>query len=189
MNARSVRTLLLCVCLFAGVAAMAHAQGKPPGGGGPGGPPHGPGGPGGPGGPPGGGFGGGGFPPPGSASNPGTSANSSRGGIQVGPVGRWWDDKQVVQAIGLRKDQQKSMDAIFNANKAAIIASYKTLLNEQARLDALTRQSEVDKNQTFAGIDAVSQARAALEKANTAMLLQIRQQLDAEQLAKLHNLH
>ncbi len=188
MNTRSFRTLLLCVCLFAGMAAMAHAQGKPPGGGGPGGPPHGPGGPGGPGGPPPGG-GGGGFPLPGSGSNPATSSNSARGGLQVGPVGRWWDDKQVVKTIGLRKDQQKSMDTIFNANKAAIVASYKTLLTEQARLDALTRQSQVDKNQTFASIDAVSQARASLEKANAQMLLQIRQQLDTEQLTRLQNLH
>ncbi len=153
-----------------------------PGGGG-----HGPGGPGGPGGPPGGGNGG--FPPFGSGPNPGKSRTSGREGLQVLPVGRWWDDKQVGQAIGLRKDQKKSMDKIFDANKAAIVDSYRNLLNEQSKLDALTRQPQVDKNLTFAGIDAVNQARAALEKAKTELLLQIHQQLDADQLARLQNLH
>ncbi len=81
------------------------------------------------------------------------------------------------------------MDKIFDANKAAIVDSYRNLLNEQSKLDALTRQPQVDKNLTFAGIDAVNQARAALEKAKTELLLQIHQQLDADQLARLQNLH
>jgi hypothetical protein len=37
----------------------------------------------------------------------------------------------------------------------------------------------------FAAIDAVSQARAALQKATSQMLLQIRQQMDPGQIQKL----
>jgi Spy/CpxP family protein refolding chaperone len=112
-----------------------------------------------------------------------------RGGLQFGPVGRWWDDKAVVQTIGLRKEQQLKMDAIFSANKPAILDSYKVFLSEQSKLDKLSKDPAADKARIFAAIDAVSQARASLQKATTQMLLQIRQQMDANQIAKLEKLH
>jgi Spy/CpxP family protein refolding chaperone len=100
-------------------------------------------------------------------------------------VGRWWDDRSVVRAVGLNRQQQKKMDAVFEANKPAILATYKTFLSEQAKLDALTKQIDVDTTRMFAAIDAVNQARASLEKANTQMLLQIRQQMEPEQIQRL----
>jgi Spy/CpxP family protein refolding chaperone len=181
MKFRSLSALIFCVCLVASAAA----QGKPPAGPPPGGPPpvgHGPGGPGGPGGPPPNGA----PPPPGSA--PGGAGNSSGAAQHFGPVGRWWDDKAVVQTVGLSKEQQKKMDVVFNANKPAILACYKTFLAEQAKLDAIGKQPQVDQAKMFAAIDAVSQARAALQKANTQMLLQIRQQMAQDQVEKLEKL-
>jgi Spy/CpxP family protein refolding chaperone len=105
--------------------------------------------------------------------------------LQSGPIGRWWDDKKVVGAIGLRKDQQKKMDTVFDAHKPAILDSYKSLLAEQAKLDTLMKQPNADKAQVFAAIDSVNQARAALQKANTEMLLDIRSELEPEQIEKL----
>jgi len=80
------------------------------------------------------------------------------------------------------------MDAIFNANKPAILASYKTLLSEQSKLDALNKDPNVDKARLFAAIDAVSQARASLQKATSQMLLQIRGEMDPDQISKLEKL-
>jgi Spy/CpxP family protein refolding chaperone len=145
--------------------------------------PGGPGAGGGPGGP------GGGNAAPAKAEAAGLGSASHGGGLQFGPVGRWWDDKSVVQTIGLRSDQQKKMDAIFIANKPAILSSYKTFLGQQAKLDALSKDPHADKTKIFAAIDAVSQARAALQKATTQMLLEIRQQMDSAQIAKLEQLH
>lgn len=113
----------------------------------------------------------------------------ARGGVQLGPVGRWWDDRTVVQAIGLGKVQQNKMDATFSANKPAILNSYKTFLSEQAKLNALSKDPNADKEKLFAAIDAVNQARAALQKATTQMQLQIRQQMSPEQIQKLEKLH
>lgn len=113
---------------------------------------------------------------------------SNRSGLQLGPVGRWWDDHQVAEAIGLRKDQQKRMDSIFKANKQALIENYKALQREQDKLSSLSQGQQLDKTRMFASIDAVSQARAALEKANTQMILQLREELDAEQIQKLERL-
>lgn len=182
MSVRTIGGLLLGLCLVAGVAA---AQGKPPAGPPPGGPPPGAHGPGGPGGPPNSGGPGGTGP---SAPGAGTTGAPPRTVQHFGPVGRWWDDKAVVQAIGLSAQQQRKMDVVFNSNKPAILASYKTFLAEQAKLDAISKQPQVDQSKMFAAIDAVSQARAALEKANTQMLLQIREQMNQGQITKLETL-
>jgi Spy/CpxP family protein refolding chaperone len=164
------------------VSALVSAQGQPPGH--PPGPPPGAHPP-----PPGGG---------GASSNAGggnggggtgASANvTARTGIKLGPPGRWWDDGTFVRTLGLSKDQQKKMDSIFNANKPAIVETYETFLKQKAALEAVSKDPNVDKAKLFAAIDAVNQAHAALEKANTQMLLQIRDQLNAAQVMKLETL-
>ena len=108
--------------------------------------------------------------------------------MQLGPVGRWWDDKSVTQSIGLQRAQQQKMDSIFNANKPAILSTYKTFLSEQAKLNALNKNPNVDQTQLFNAIDSVNQARAALQKATAQMLLQIRQEMKPDQIEKLEKL-
>lgn len=116
------------------------------------------------------------------------SDNAGHSSLQFGPVGRWWDDRTVVQSIGLRREQQRQMDTIFNANKPAIVSSYKTFLNEQEKLKAMNKDPNVDQTQLFTTIDQVNQARAALQKATAQMLLQIRQQMSPDQIEKLEKL-
>jgi hypothetical protein len=160
-----------------------HAQGRGPGGGRPGG--------GMPGGRP--GFGGPGrdggknnLPYPGASHT--ESSNGSQGSLHLGPRGRWWDNSGVARSIGLRKDQQKHMDSIFNSSKPALIESYQTLQREESKLAIISKQAHPDQTQLFAAIDSVNQARASLEKVTTQMLLQIRQQMDTEQLGRMESL-
>ncbi|MCU1322602.1 MAG: hypothetical protein JWM43_2251 [Acidobacteriaceae bacterium] len=184
---KPLQSLLLCTSLLL-AGANALAQGRGPGGGGPGGP-----GGGGPGGGPGFGQPSGfhGNIPNGRTGGPlqssGTKGTNStmRGGLQLGPPGRWWDDKGFAKSLGLSKDQQKKMDQAFNANKSAILGTYKALKKEESQLEALTRQPKLDETRIFAGIDSVAQARAALEKANAHMLLQVRQEMDADQITRM----
>ncbi len=68
-----------------------------------------------------------------SPGTPGGGAGPSRNALQIGPTGRWWDDKSVARTVGLRGEQQKKMDGIFDANKSAIVASYKTLAGSAGR--------------------------------------------------------
>ena len=112
-------------------------------------------------------------------------ANGGARGLQLGPPGRWWDDKGFAKTLGLSKDQQKKMDAVFNANKGSILESYKALQKEESRLQATAREKKLDEAKIFAGIDSVAQARAGLEKANAHMLLLIRQEMDADQNARM----
>lgn len=151
-------------------------------GGGPGGP-GGRGGPGDPGGPGG----------PGAPNHPRheghgkgrNAAETPRNALQFGPVGRWWDNRSVTQAIGLRREQQKRMDAIFDAHKPAILDSYKGFLKAQTNLATVNKDPQANKDRLFAAIDEVNQARSSLQKATSAMLLQIKQEMDPVQIDKL----
>lgn len=183
-------TFLAAVLLSVGASAPAQMHGGGgPGGGGPGG-----GSGGGMGGPRGGGMSpfnvpsgmdrqnGRGMPPiPGS----GPMSSTMRGGLQLGPPGRFWNDKSFAQTLGLRKDQQKKMDAIFGANKTAIVETFKTYQKEEKRLEAATKEKHPDESKVFAGIDAVVQARGNLEKAHAHMLLLIRGEMDDDQIARM----
>ena len=91
-------------------------------------------------------------------------------------------------SIGLTKNQQHKMDEIFNKNKPALQDKYNALLMEQSKLEALMNLPQPDKQRLFTQIDAVNQARAALEKVNTQMLLQIRQQMQPDQVVRLDKL-
>lgn len=108
-----------------------------------------------------------------------------RSGPQLGLTGRWWDDRQTVKKIGLRSEQQRRMDDIFEANKPALLTLYNNLQREEERLISLPPGDLQDESKVFAAIDRVSAARTELEKANAHILMQIRQQMEPKQLAAL----
>jgi len=108
-----------------------------------------------------------------------------RGGLQLGPPGRWWDDRGFAKSLGLRPEQKKKMDDIFNANKGTILLRYQSLQQDEARLEDATREEQLDEASIFAAIDRVAQARASLEKANAHMLLLIRREMDKDQTERL----
>jgi Spy/CpxP family protein refolding chaperone len=173
----------LAVC----VAGALHAQRGPGGGAGgqhPGGMP---------GGQPSTGFGGpsgtGGFPagtPP--APKSGDVPRGAATQSALGPPGRWWDDRNLAMSIGLRKDQQRKMDAIFNKNKPAILESYNTFRTAESKLQGIMKEPQPDKDRLFAQIDAVGRSRAALEKVYMQMQLQVRQEMQPDQIARLDKL-
>jgi Spy/CpxP family protein refolding chaperone len=124
-----------------------------------------------------------GNPPP----NGGGSPSSMRGGLQLGPPGRWWDDKKFAKSLGLNGDQQKRMDTVFGQNRDALLSRYQNLQIAESRLEALTRAGKPSESALFAEIDHVAQARADLEKVNTHMLLQLRDEMTADQIGKLED--
>jgi Spy/CpxP family protein refolding chaperone len=173
-------------------ALLAQGRGGGPPGGGQGGPPGGAGGQGSGGQGP-GGMGGqtpGGAQPrvglPGPAiSRAGQGAGRPRGGIAVGPPGRWWDDKSYTRSLKLRPEQQARMDAIFEQNRATLTAHYDDLRQAETQMDQLSKAPVLNETALFAQIDRVKQARAELDKAYTHMLLQIRKELDPAQITLL----
>ncbi len=113
------------------------------------------------------------------------SRGMPRMGLQLGLGGRWWDDHGTARKLKLNPDQQHHMDDIFEANKPTLINLYTNLQREELNLAGLSRTDLQDETKVFAAIDRVSHARSDLEKENAHILLQIRQQLDPQQLDTL----
>jgi Spy/CpxP family protein refolding chaperone len=193
------RAIVAGLCLVVGVTASS-AQGR--GGGGPPGGGPGGGGMGGPGmGGGGGGMGGQRFPsnnppgdpgfggrPPQQPTQPnqgGEGQTQSRAGLQLGPPGRWWDDRGFARGLKLRPEQQTHMDAIFEQNRGALVSSFERVRQAEAQMEELSRSPAPDETALFQQIDRVAQARADLQKANTHMLLQLRKEMDADQIKRL----
>ena len=180
----------LFACALLAGTAVSRAQGRP-GGGGPGG--GGGGGMHGPGGSGMGGYNGGGFDhSPLSGNNRSTPINPNgptestmSGGLQLGPSGRWWDNKEFARTIGIDSLQQRRLDEVFSGNRNTLLKLYKNLQHEESQLGKTVRAKDLDEAQIFAQIDRVTQARGELEKANAHLLLQLRKELTPDQTAKL----
>jgi hypothetical protein len=170
------RWLTLAAGLVAASASLAAAQGGHGGGGG--------------GGMGRGSFGGGNapmsnlrsVPPP---SNHGEMPSTMRSGLQLGPPGRWWDDKLFARTLGLDSSQQHRMDDAFNASKPTLVKLYKTLQHEESQLEKLTKGKNPDEQQIFQQIDRVTQAKGEAEKAYAHMELAIRKEMTDEQISRL----
>ena len=107
--------------------------------------------------------------------------------MRLGPPGRWWDDHSFARNLKLRPDQQTHMDAIFEQNRTALVSHFESVQQAEAQLNELASVPDPDESALFAQIDRVEQARAELEKANTHLLLELRRQMDADQIQKLEN--
>ena len=111
---------------------------------------------------------------------------SLRAGLQLGPPGqRWWDDKAYVKSLKLRPEQQSRMDAIFEQNRAALLSRFEGVQQAEGQMEQLSSSPAPDEAALFAQIDRVAQTRSELEKANTHMLLQLRKEMDADQIKRL----
>lgn len=121
-------------------------------------------------------------PPPGPGDEP---RSTMRGGLQLGPPGRWWDDKEFAHQLGLSAAQARRMDEIFQANRGTLLDRYRSLQQQESILERMTAGNRLNEEQIFQQIDRVTAARGALEKANAHMLLQIRQQMTDEQTERL----
>jgi Spy/CpxP family protein refolding chaperone len=125
-----------------------------------------------------------------SSPRPDINRNSSvrmHAGVQVGPPGRWWDDKHFVKQLHLSDDQQRHMDAIFEQNRGALVKRGEGLQQEEQRMESLTHAKTLDESALFAQIDRIEQARADLWKATTHYLVQLHNELNQDQISKLED--
>ena len=128
-----------------------------------------------------------GTPPPGNSPDSAGTVSTMRGGLQLGPPGRWWDDKHFAKDLKLRPDQQRRMDSIFEANRAQLTRRLEDVHQEESLLELLVHSHAPDEAALDTEIDRRSQARAELEKAYTHYLLLIRNEMDPGQLARLED--
>ena len=85
-------------------------------------------------------------PPPG----PGDGTQSTmRGGLQLGPPGRWWDDKEFAQELGLSAAQARRMDGIFQANRSTLLDLYRSLQQQESILERLTTGARLNERKNL----------------------------------------
>jgi periplasmic protein CpxP/Spy len=101
--------------------------------------------------------------------------------FHLGPHGRWWNNPELVQKLGLTADQQKKMEAVFQQSRPSLMDLSATVRKEEATMEPLLGVDQPDEGKILAQIDRVAQARAELEKANARMLLGLRRVLTSEQ--------
>jgi Spy/CpxP family protein refolding chaperone len=116
---------------------------------------------------------------------PNISGNVMHRRSALGLPGRWWNDKHFIRQLDLRPNQQKNMDAIFEAHKVALVNSLQNLQRQKALLGSLSQKDLQDENKVLASIDRVVAARADLAKETTQMVTDLRKQLDPQQTAAL----
>ena len=91
----------------------------------------------------------------------------------------------MVRSLKLSPDQQTRMDSIFEQNRGTLLSRYEAVQQAEAQMEELSKSPAPDEAALFAQIDRVAQTRAELEKANTHLLLQLRSEMDADQIKKL----
>jgi Spy/CpxP family protein refolding chaperone len=101
--------------------------------------------------------------------------------FHLGPHGRWWNNPELVQKLGLTPDQQKKMEAIFEQSRPSLMDLLSGVRKEEMAMEPLLAADQPDEGKILAQIDRVAQARAELEKANARMLLGLRRVLTPDQ--------
>ena len=101
--------------------------------------------------------------------------------FHMGPRGRWWNNPEFAQKLGLTADQQKKMEAVFEQARPALMDMSTSVRKEEAAMEPLLAADQPDEGKILAQIDHIAQARAELEKANARMLLGMRRVLTPEQ--------
>jgi Spy/CpxP family protein refolding chaperone len=106
-------------------------------------------------------------------------------GPRLGLSGRWWDERKTIKSLNLRGDQKQRMDDVFASNKGTLVNLLGNLKHEESALASMSKQDRQDEAKVFAAINRVETARGELAKEIAHVQLQIRQQLDPDQVAKL----
>jgi periplasmic protein CpxP/Spy len=101
--------------------------------------------------------------------------------FHLGPHGRWWNNPEWVQKLGLTPDQQKRMEAVSEQSRPGLMDLLATVRKEETAMEPLLAADQPDEGKILAQIDRVAQARAELEKANARMLLGLRRVLTSDQ--------
>ena len=97
----------------------------------------------------------------------------------------WWTNANTVALLGLTDDQKSRIEKVYDSHKQNIATDSELLGKQEAQLTTLLATDPVDHNAVLGQIDRVAQARADLERANSAMTLEMREVLTAAQWTEL----
>jgi heavy-metal resistance protein len=108
--------------------------------------------------------------------------------LQATMNGAFWRNPEWIRVLELSADQQKKMDDIFQQYRLKLIDLNASLQKEELILEPLlsgTKPAPDAEAKITSQVDRIADARAELEKANSRMLVNILQVLNADQWSKL----
>lgn len=105
-----------------------------------------------------------------------------------GSFGRWWNNPHMIERLKLTDDQRKAMDQILYEHREKLIDLQANLEKAELAMQPLMSADQPDRAAMEAQIDKVVQARAALERANSLFLLDIRMKLTSDQWKQLRDM-
>jgi Spy/CpxP family protein refolding chaperone len=104
------------------------------------------------------------------------------------PPGRFWDDARWVRFLTLRPEQVRRMDDVFAANKPSLQTAVDAMRREEQATRSMPAADLQDEAKVDAALERVMRARLAVERANAHLLILLRHELDAGQLAQMEKL-
>lgn len=105
-----------------------------------------------------------------------------------GAFGHWWNNPRMIERLKLTDDQRKAMDQILYEHREKLIDLRANLEKAELAMEPMMSADQPDRAAMEAQIDKVVQARAALERANSLFLLDIRMKLTADQWKQLRDM-
>ncbi len=103
--------------------------------------------------------------------------------------GQFWNNPNIVQQLNLTDEQRKAMDGILQDHRMKLIDLRADLQKDELLLEPMLKADTPERKTIEAQIDKIVSARAALEKANSLFLLDVRMQLTPQQWKQLQALH
>ena len=114
-----------------------------------------------------------------------TSAAASPASL---PEGKWWKNPRVVAEINLTPDQVREIEDVFARARPKLIDGRGDLEKRQGDLQEAI-ESNADRRDIAARVEAVEKARAELQKTRILMVLDMKQTLKPEQWERLVRMH
>jgi Spy/CpxP family protein refolding chaperone len=101
------------------------------------------------------------------------------------PDGKWWKNPRVSAELGLSPDQSTEIEKIFIRTRPKLIDLKADLEKKQLDLQVAMDDKTADRSAVEKKIEAVENARAALQKTRALMILDMKQVLKPDQWERL----
>lgn len=103
-------------------------------------------------------------------------------------TGKWWKDSWTVRLLSITDAQVAQLENVYLQHQLRLEGLLIALLTEEEKMKSLLAVERLDENAIGAQIQAVNAVRADLQSENTAMTLEMRRLMSAEQWIKLEKI-
>ncbi len=101
------------------------------------------------------------------------------------PEGKWWKNPRVTAELGVTREQTDEIEKIFVRSRSKLIDFKADLEKRQLDLETAMDDKAADRAAIEKKVEAVENARAALQKTRVLMILDMKQVLKPEQWERL----